>query len=210
MRLYAIKVSVRICHKFLARAFCMGCMHAHKLTHILVCSHAYKLTHIAIYISMYREPWIKQVFEYSKLEAKSRATIREIFSESKAIKEGLSKEGNFDSRHNYINMQFCLLLPFSPYRIMIDHDSVYVLHLLSSLLSSYGCVRAVHCCIEVCIIWGYHCIYNFCLCPTVPLVNSNVMYNVHVLSHPLTHHAHHQHLHSHHYYSLAGFCQLRQ
>ena len=75
--------------------------------------------------------WIKRVFEYSKLEAKSKATIREILSESKAIKEGLSKEGNFDSRHNYINMQFCLLLPFSP----IDHDGVYALHLLSSLLS---------------------------------------------------------------------------
>ena len=36
--------------------------------------------------------WIKRVYEYSKLEAKSKA-IKEILSQSEVIKEGLSRDG---------------------------------------------------------------------------------------------------------------------
>jgi hypothetical protein len=37
--------------------------------------------------------WVKRVFAFSKLEAKSRGTLRDMLSQAATTKEGISKDG---------------------------------------------------------------------------------------------------------------------
>lgn len=37
--------------------------------------------------------WVKRVFAFSKLEAKSRGTLRDLLGQGETTKEGISKDG---------------------------------------------------------------------------------------------------------------------
>lgn len=37
--------------------------------------------------------WVKRVFAFSKLEAKSRGTLRDLLGQAETAKEGISKDG---------------------------------------------------------------------------------------------------------------------
>ena len=39
--------------------------------------------------------WVKRVFAFSKLEAKSRGSLRDLLSQAETTKEGISKDGKY-------------------------------------------------------------------------------------------------------------------
>ena len=65
-----------------------------RLSRLMTCTRMRLKAHLA-YNRLMKDwsLWVKRVFAFSKLEAKSRGTLRELLGQGETMKEGISKDG---------------------------------------------------------------------------------------------------------------------